>query len=220
MDSKVALMILLISLTFGAMALYDKRVEADYFSVCDIDRLAECRPQREFTMLMENSTDRPRVQNATARPQFDVNFVVVQRSADGVVYRVPHLIRSSLLKDGRCAYRGVVRPYLTCNGTHGLFDGFYLESKVSVRDPAEEAAALRAAIDAETDPVLLARYTFYLAYALERSGEDLRGGQEAVGLPAKTADQIAPIGAEGAGERLHASRASAQDRPIGERARS
>lgn len=171
MDSKFAFLILIIGVVFGGMIMYDKKVEANYYSVCDINRLDECEPSQAYTMLLENTGDKLVTQNSTARPAFDINFILVLRQSDGITFRVPHLVRSSLLTENKCKYIGKMRPYLKCNGTAGTFDGFYIETKSDPMSPEQEIRDLNKAIGNETNLVLLARYTFYLAFAYERNGD-------------------------------------------------
>ena len=161
MDAKIAVLIPLVVLIFGGMIVFDRTTP--FFDVCDLGDFSACKRAAPFTLFVNGNHSLQNL-NTTARPEFDVNYVIYQQ-ADGVVFRLPNLIR----KDVSCEYVGKVRPFLRCNGTHGVFNGFRVETPAP-RPLFNETGRLEAAL-VDADQTMAPRYTFFLALAYERAGE-------------------------------------------------
>lgn len=160
MIQKVLLLGALIVALFGFIVWYDAQ-PTQYYDVC---RHRGCVGSHEFT-LIDLSNFTVQVLDPKARPGYDINLVPA--SSNGQVHRVPHLVRSEMLRDGRCVFKGGVVPYLQCNGTRGAFDGIRLNLTPELLD----AAGLERALVNQTDVELQRRYTFYLAQAHEQRGD-------------------------------------------------
>jgi hypothetical protein len=140
------------------------------FEICY--SLDDCRSTKEFTLLLDRSADYTLHSHADATvPQFDVNFVIFSRPSDGLVYRMPNLVRTSTLFTA-CQLKGSPRPFLQCNGSHGLYDGFHVNAaNIAQPSDAELVDMLRQLNDPSAPEDLKPRLTFYIGQAFEQKGD-------------------------------------------------
>jgi glycosyltransferase involved in cell wall biosynthesis len=127
----------------------------------------------DYTLVMD-ADDELEVSEHFIMPELDADCYAFDIDLNGVRYRRPQLIKSSL----PWRYEGVLHEYLVCNvsATHG-----HLPLTVRIhhdgarrRDPltyARDAEILEAALAKETDAFRAARYTFYLAQSYRDSGQ-------------------------------------------------
>lgn len=153
---------------FSVLYMQNKSSENElYFDICYGDNVETCTGEREFTLMLGSPNDTVQTLNPALRPQFDVNYVIMQRKLDSIVYRMPVLVRSSILRP-HCSYVGLNKVLNCTYGSHGTFDGFavnvFPRKIASIYD-------LERALDNTTDHGLKGRYTLQLGQAYERAGK-------------------------------------------------
>ncbi len=131
---------------------------ADYTLIIDADDTLVISPDFTFPELTADSYT------------FDIDFPPLK-------YRRPQMVRNSL----PWRYRGVLHEFLECSEAKTQ-DHLPLTIKVGQggarrQDPdkyRKDAAVLERALEVETDPFLVSRYTFYLAQSYRDCGENER----------------------------------------------
>jgi hypothetical protein len=144
----------------AALGKLRERADIDYALMIDADDIVICEPGFDAKAFKEN----------LRRDIYDV-----QCSLGKIIYCRPQLISNHL----EFCYKGVLHEYLQCpeGVSRDTANGFYLQA---IQDSArnqnpqkyrDDAGLLEAALRTETDPFLIARYTFYLAQSYENCGE-------------------------------------------------
>ena len=114
---------------------------------------------RPYTLMLLNPGDKAVTISESLQPHNAVNYIV-NEVGNGVVYRLPLLVKTSLLKTN-CSIVDKIDPYFKCNSPSvGRFDG--LSVKIGDRTSAD-IETLEKAVTPKTP-----RYAFLLAQAYEQ----------------------------------------------------
>lgn len=136
------------------------------------EALALARPHAAYSLVID-ADDELLVPPEFARPALEADSYIVDIEDAGLAYQRPQLVNNTLA----WRYVGVLHEFLTCPDarTTGHFplamrrnhDG---RRRRDPRTYEKDAEVLERALNAETDPFLVARYTFYLAQSYRDCG--------------------------------------------------
>ncbi len=136
------------------------------------EALALARPHGRYTLIMDADDELVLTPGANL-PVLAADSYTIDILYNGFTYRRPQLIRNALA----WRYRGVLHEFLECREaqTQGHLPIVMRINHEGARstDPhtyAKDAAILEHALLEETDPFLIARYTFYLAQSYRDCG--------------------------------------------------
>jgi len=167
MERSLLLLCFMFIVIFAGIFLFENLSKPDkFYKVCH--NISNCDNSHNYTIIL-HPTDTITTIDSSISPQFDVNYVVIE-AGNNIIYRLPILIRTSVLKT-KCNYTGVVKPYLSCNSTSiGSFDGISVQTKM--KQESLDIDAVKMAINNEkNDTKLKARYIFLLAQEYERKND-------------------------------------------------
>ncbi|WP_018260231.1 glycosyltransferase [Methylobacterium sp. WSM2598] len=130
------------------------------------------RPRGAYSLIID-ADDTLEIPDGFVLPPLDADSYTLDIRFGAIAYRRPQLVRNAL----PWRYRGVLHEFLACEEARSS-GHLPLTIRVSEdgrrrRDPAtyrRDAAVLEQALAAETDPFLVARYTFYLAQTYRDCG--------------------------------------------------
>lgn len=138
-----------------------------------MEALALARPHGDYSLLID-ADDTLEIPEGFERPELIADAYVVDIFDAHVRFPRIHLVRNAL----PWRYRGVLHEFLTCEGAgpagHLPLAMYCNRDGARRRDPAiyrKDAAILEGALATETDPFMVARYTFYLAQSYRDCGE-------------------------------------------------
>jgi len=144
------------------------------------EALALARPHGDYTLIID-ADDSLEIPQGFEAPPLSADSYVMDISDGSIRYQRTQLVRNAL----PWRYRGVLHEFLDCEGTGsvGHFPVLMRRNHDGARrrDPRtyqRDAAVLEAALEAETDSFLRARYTFYLAQSWRDCGEPEKALQQ------------------------------------------
>ena len=160
MDKSLISLLALATLIISFLIYVDYDDKTNYFQVCH--DIKNCTGTRMFTLLLKQGST-INVDNANQRPENDINHIVIYETDTDTFYRMPLLVKTSILIND-CKMLGDVVPFLNCTGDHknGPFNGISLVSTSNITHTYDEFNRALDNVD-KNDTVLNARYTFYLA---------------------------------------------------------
>ncbi|GEL39632.1 glycosyl transferase [Methylorubrum extorquens] len=138
------------------------------------EALALARAHGTFTLIID-ADDALRIPPGFVLPDLAADAYILGIADDGIVYQRTQIVRSAL----PWRYRGVLHEFLTC-GDVATTAGALPVTMVRNHDGARrrdaqtyhrDAQVLERALATETDPFLVARYTFYLAQSYRDCGQ-------------------------------------------------
>ncbi len=137
------------------------------------EALTLARPHGDYTLIID-ADDALMLPQGYQLPALAADSYTLDIQDTNIRYQRPQMIRNTL----PWCYRGVLHEFLTCDGTKASghlpivmrrnHDGARRRDPETYR---KDAAILEAALRNETDPFLIARYSFYLAQSYRDSGE-------------------------------------------------
>lgn len=140
------------------------------------EALERAKPHGDYTLIID-ADDALMLPPDFARPELDADGYTFEIHDDPIRYRRTQLIRSAL----PWRWRGVLHEFIECTEPASIVnlpivmrrnhDGARRRDKTTY---AKDARLLEEAIATETDPFLLARYTFYHAQSLKDAGQHER----------------------------------------------
>ena len=167
MERSFLLLCFMFIVIFAGIFLFENLSKTNkFYKVCY--NISECDYSHNYTIVL-NQTDTIITIDPIMKPHFDVNYVVIE-AGNNLIYRLPILIKTSLLKT-KCKYIGVVKPYLSCNSTSiGSFDGISVQTKL--KQQSLDINVVKMAIENEKSDVNLnARYVFLLAREYDKRND-------------------------------------------------
>jgi len=138
------------------------------------EALELARRKSDYTLIID-ADDALEFAAPPALPELKADAYMLEIEDASVVYQRLQLVRGAL----PWRYEGVLHEYLTCEGAGpaGQLSGIRMRRNhdgARRKDPQtyrRDAAVLEVALQAETNPFLLARYRFYLAQSYRDCGE-------------------------------------------------
>jgi len=175
MEKSVIFLVLAIIGTFVGVAMTKHKPDSVLFYDVCYGGLTNCSTSgnKDFVLLLDSSEEKLQMLNNTERPSHDVNYVAVQVKSSDIVYRLPLLIRKSLLKEKKCNYVGTFEPFLQCEeSSTGAFNGFSVVKPEQETENAEtQLERFKQALEATNDTALQQRYTLHIGRCYENMND-------------------------------------------------
>jgi glycosyltransferase involved in cell wall biosynthesis len=143
------------------------------------EALALARPHADYSLIID-ADDALQIPAGFERPQLHADSYMLDIRDTAIRYQRTQLVRNTL----PWRYEGVLHEYLTCEGAGATGHlGIAMQRNhdgARRRDPEtyrRDVAVLEQALTTETNPFLIARYTFYLAQSYRDCGEKGKAAQ-------------------------------------------